>query len=66
MSQTVNERVGDLPVRKTYSVTEAANVIGVHRDTVYRLIERGKLRALKSLRHKLIPVTEIERFLAEE
>ena len=46
-----------------YSPEEAAKVIGVCRDTIYRLLKRGVLRSSSALRHKVIPHTEIERFL---
>jgi excisionase family DNA binding protein len=46
-----------------YSPEEAALVIGVCRDTVYRLLKRGLLRSSSALRHKVIPHVEIERFL---
>lgn len=58
------EQGGSTPLPKiTYSPAEAAKVLGVCQDTVYRLIRRGKLRASNALRHKLIPRSEIERFL---
>lgn len=65
MVTIVQHKDGGQPARRTYTVPEAASVIGVHTDTVYRLITRGKLRAIKSLRHKLIPVEELERFISE-
>lgn len=46
-----------------YSPAEAAEVLGVCPDTIYRLLRRGKLRASSALRTKLIPRSEIERFL---
>jgi len=58
------EQGGNNPLPKlAYSPAEAAEVLGVCQDTVYRLLRRGKLRASNALRHKLIPRTEIERFL---
>lgn len=46
-----------------YSPDEAATVLGVCRDTVYRLLKRGLIRSSSALRHKVIPHTELERFL---
>ena len=46
-----------------YSMKETAQVLGVSYITVHRLIKRGLLRSSSALRHKLIPVTEVERFL---
>lgn len=49
----------------TYSISETATLIGVSYHTVFRLLKRGKLRALSGIRHKRIPKTELERFLKE-
>jgi hypothetical protein len=38
---------------------------GVSTITVRRLIDRGLLRPNRSLRHLLIPVAELDRFLTE-
>ena len=51
---------------ETVSVEEAAKILGVSLVTVYRLIQRGKLRCLKSLRHKRIPRAELERFMKND
>jgi len=53
---------GKLP-RLAYTMRETATILGVSYITVHRLLKRGLLRSSKALRHKLIPVTEIERFL---
>ena len=53
------------PSRLAYSVSETAELLGVSRVSVYRLIERGLLRASGALRHRLIAQSEIERFLAD-
>jgi excisionase family DNA binding protein len=52
--------------RIVYTTQEAAVVAGVCRDTIYRAIARGKLRATKSLRHKRILRSELERWLLGE
>jgi excisionase family DNA binding protein len=49
--------------RLAFTAQETADLLGVSPETVYRLIKRGKLRSSNALRHKLIPRTEIERFL---
>ena len=51
---------------ETFSVEETAKFLGVAAVTVYRLIQRGKLRCLKSLRHKRIPRAEVERFMKND
>lgn len=55
-----------MPVeRLAYSVKEVAQATGMSAISVYRLIQRGHLRAIQPLRHKIIPKRELERFLRE-
>lgn len=49
--------------RLAYTMKETAEMLGLSYITVHRLIKRGLLRSSKALRHKLIPATEIEKFL---
>jgi excisionase family DNA binding protein len=52
------------PERLAYSVQEAAELLGVDYFSVYRLIKRGKLRACRALRGKLlVPRSELMRLL---
>lgn len=51
--------------RLAFSINETASILGVAPKTVRRLIQRGLLRSSNSLRHKLIPKQEIQRFLAQ-
>jgi excisionase family DNA binding protein len=52
------------PERLAYSLQEAANLLGVDYFSVYRLIQRGKLRACRALRGKLlVPRSELLRLL---
>jgi excisionase family DNA binding protein len=51
--------------RLAYSMEETAGMLGVSYITVHRLIKRGLLKSSKALRHKLIALSEIERFLAQ-
>jgi excisionase family DNA binding protein len=47
-----------------YSIQESADLLGVDYFSVYRLIQRGKLRACRALRGKLlVPRTELLRLL---
>src|SRR6266481_133061 len=58
------ERRRDNQERLAYSVKEAADLLGVDYFSVYRLIQRGKLRACRALRGKLlVPRTELLRLL---
>jgi len=61
-SYSKSENVSQLP-RLAYTMQETARILGVSYITVHRLLKRGKLRSSSALRHKLIPMTEIERFL---
>ena len=56
---------GSVP-KLALSTREAAASLGVSEVTIYRLIQRGKLRAVGALRHKLIPVEDLRRFLSDE
>jgi excisionase family DNA binding protein len=50
--------------RLAYSIHECANLLGVDYFSVYRLIQRGKLRACRALRGKLlVPRSELLRLL---
>lgn len=52
--------------RLAYSIHEAAELLGVDYFSVYRLIRRGKLRACRALRGKLlVPRSELLRLLKE-
>ena len=52
------------PERLAYSVQEAADLLGVNYFSVYRLIQRGKLKACRALRGKpLIPRDELLKLL---
>jgi len=53
------------PARMSYSVKQTAELLGVADATVYRLLKRGLLRSSSALRTKIIPKSEIERFLKE-
>ncbi len=44
----------------------AARYLDVGHDAIYRLLGEGRLRSVKLGRRRLIPVVELERFLAEE
>jgi excisionase family DNA binding protein len=49
--------------RLAYSMAETAELLGLSYQTVYRLNKRGLLNSSSALRHKLFPLSEIERFL---
>lgn len=49
--------------KAAYSVNDALRLLGVGRTHLYRQIQDGKLKALKSGRRTLIPATEIIAYL---
>ena len=56
--------IGSLP-RLAYTLPETAKILGISYISVYRLVERRKLKASNALPgRKLIPSREIEAFLA--
>ena len=55
------------PERLAYSIQEAADMLGVNYFSVYRLIQRGKLKVCRALRGKLlVPRAELLKLLATE
>ncbi len=50
--------------RKSVRPQEAAELLGVCRDTVYVLIRSGRLRSVKAGRARLIPLSAIEELLS--
>ncbi len=51
--------------RLAYTMQETADILGVSYITVHRLLKHGLLKCSSAVRHKLIPASEIERFLKE-
>lgn len=47
----------------TYTVPEAAKMLSVSGKTVYRLLQRGHLKAIPAVRHKLIMSSSIRIFV---
>jgi excisionase family DNA binding protein len=55
------------PERLAYSIQEAADMLGVNYFSIYRLIQRGKLKVCRALSGKLlVPRTELLKLLATE
>lgn len=53
--------------RLAYSIPEAADLLGLDYFSVYRLVQRGKIKACRALRGKfLITRVELNRFLNSE
>ena len=50
--------------RQTYSVRDAAKVLGLGRNATYDLVKARKIRSLELGKRILIPIREVERLLA--
>jgi excisionase family DNA binding protein len=48
------------------SPRKAAQYLDVGHDAIYLLLNQGRLRSVRLGRRRLIPMTELERFLADE
>lgn len=55
---------GRPPGKLAFKIAEVAAILGISESSVRRAIKSGDLRAVRKLRHILIPATEIERFLS--
>jgi excisionase family DNA binding protein len=51
--------------RRTYTVREAAAVLGIGRDSTYAAVQSGALVAIRVGRRMVIPRDVVERVLAE-
>jgi len=67
LAKQKTEPVAREPVaRGALKLKDAAKYLGgVSQITLRRLIERGLIKPNRSLRHLLIPVSELDRFLTE-
>jgi len=62
-AKSTQESTNEAATKLAYSMQETADMLGISYFTVSRLLKRGLLRSSTALRHKLIPRSEIERFL---
>ena len=50
---------------RLYSISDAAKMLGVGRDTLLRLIDTGKIGFIQTLKRKKIAHIELERFIKD-
>jgi len=50
----------------TLSVQEAAQALGIHKNTLQKLINQGSIRVVRLGRRVLIPTAELRRLLGED
>jgi len=53
------------PQKRTYTLQELAEELGVSKVSVHRLVERGLIKSLPYLRRKIFTQQEVERFLRD-
>jgi excisionase family DNA binding protein len=64
---TENQATTTPAERLAYSIQEAADLLGVNYFSVYRLIQRGKLKVCRALRGKLlVPRAELLKLLQSQ
>jgi excisionase family DNA binding protein len=51
--------------RRAYSLAQVAAILGVHRATVHRLVQAGKLKAISGFGTAKVSDVEIDRFLSD-
>lgn len=63
MEQQSGRRLQPSPERRTYSVDEAAAVLGVSRSTLYECVKAGEIRAIRLRSRILIPSATIDKLI---
>jgi excisionase family DNA binding protein len=53
----------ELANQRAYTIAQAAELLGVHKVSVYRRLYSGELKVLKGFGQLMIPATELDRFL---
>lgn len=59
-----NTQLPAVSPKLAFSMREAAEIIGVSYMSMHRLLKRGLVRSSSAFRTKVIPRTELERFLS--
>jgi excisionase family DNA binding protein len=57
-------KTNNLPKRRTITVEEAAEILGIGRSTAFRYVQSGKIPSIKIGNRVLLTDTIIERLLA--
>lgn len=52
--------------KKTLTIAEAAQVIGISRSLAFRLASEGKLPTIKLATKRVIPIAALDRWLEEQ
>jgi excisionase family DNA binding protein len=51
--------------RRAYTIAEAAELLGVHKVSVYRRIYSGEIKVLAGFGRLMIPDSELQKFLGD-
>ena len=52
--------------RRTYSVEEVAEILGISRNSAYAAVSNGELKSVRIGRRIIIPKTEVDALLGAE
>jgi excisionase family DNA binding protein len=61
--QTEQTQINGLAERRAYTIAEAADLLGVHKVSVYRRVYSGEIKVLSGFGRLTIPAAELEQFL---
>lgn len=59
-----NRSAGSIPERRTYTVTEAARLLGISRSTAYECVRSGEIQSLRFRSRIVIPAAAVADLLA--
>jgi excisionase family DNA binding protein len=65
MTQTLSTPENGLANRRAYTIAEAAELLGVHKVSVYRRIYSGEIKVLAGFGRLMIPEAELQKFLED-
>jgi excisionase family DNA binding protein len=63
MTQNTSTPENELANRRAYTIAQAAELLGVHKVSVYRRIYSGQIKVLSGFGRLTIPANELDRFL---
>jgi excisionase family DNA binding protein len=63
MEQNTLNQENALANRRSYTVAEAASILGVHKVSIYRRLYSGQIKVLSGFGRLMIPESELSKFL---
>ena len=61
--KTQSTPIDGLANRRAYTIAQAAELLGVHKVSIYRRLYSGDIKVLKGFGQLMVPATELDRFL---